>query len=50
MTKRMTAIQLDERIRMLKQGGMLKELQGGLFDDTTSGVYYKLLKMPEELE
>ena len=41
--------QLDERIRTLKQAGLIQQLEGGLFDETNTAVYYKLLKNPEDV-
>jgi hypothetical protein len=46
---RMTAGQLDERLRTLKQAHLIQELRGGLFEDEQEQVYYRLLKRPEDI-
>lgn len=46
---RVTVTQMDERLRTLKQAGIVKEIIGGLFDDSHEKSYYKLLKRPEEI-
>ncbi|TFH36188.1 MAG: DUF3987 domain-containing protein [Dehalococcoidia bacterium] len=45
----LSAKNLDDVVRTLKQAGIMQQLEGGLFDDNPTAVYYKLLKAPEDV-
>jgi len=43
---RMSAMQVDDRLRTLKQAGFVKEVDGSIFEKPA--IYYKILKHPDE--
>lgn len=45
----LSAKHLDDVVRTLKQAGIVGQLEGGLFDENGTAVYYKLLKAPEDV-
>lgn len=46
---RISAQQLSVRIDTLKQGAIIAEESGGLFDDEAQGIYYKVIKRMEDI-
>lgn len=45
----LSAKHLGDVVHTLKQAGLVGQVEGGLFDSSSTTVYYKLLKPPEEM-